>query len=206
MSFRDIVSEQFGNPNGGLGFLAGIIMAYRGSNRQRTEWAISLLDVSPEENVLEIGFGPGIGIQKLCRIILKGTVTGIDRSHLMVMTATRRNRKAVASGRARLIEANVERLPPLGKHFDKILDVNTFQFWNDQVATLSSLRPLMTPDGIIAIAHQPRQAGATSEDVISMGKQISDALATSGLAVVKTEILETRPIPTICVLGRNAKI
>jgi ubiquinone/menaquinone biosynthesis C-methylase UbiE len=205
MSFRDIISEQFGNPQGALGAMAGVIMAYRGSNRKRTEWAISLLDISPDESVLEIGFGPGIGIQELCRIASMGTVTGIDRSSLMVRTATRRNRDAISSGRARLVEASVEHLPSLDARYDKILDVNTFQFWNDQVATLSALRSLMNPEGIIAIAHQPRHSGAKREDTLAMGKLIADAMVSSGIAIVKTEILETRPVPTICMLGRNAQ-
>ena len=40
-------------------------MSHRASNVERITWAITLLDVKPENNVLEIGFGPGVGIAML---------------------------------------------------------------------------------------------------------------------------------------------
>lgn len=57
------VAPQFGHPRGPLGHLAGWIMGARASNRERSRWAVSLLDIEPTDRVLEIGFGPGLAIE-----------------------------------------------------------------------------------------------------------------------------------------------
>ena len=64
---------QFGRPTGFWGNLAGMIMAYRPSNRQRNDWTIALLDIQPQDRVLEIGFGPGVAIEKLARLPSMGS-------------------------------------------------------------------------------------------------------------------------------------
>jgi hypothetical protein len=56
------IRAQFGHPTGFWGRAAGLLMAHRPSNRRRSAWVVSLLDVRPEDRVLEIGFGPGVGV------------------------------------------------------------------------------------------------------------------------------------------------
>jgi ubiquinone/menaquinone biosynthesis C-methylase UbiE len=62
--------------------LGGIIMA-------RTKagcgaWVTDLLDVGPNDNVLEVGFGPGVVIQRLSKWASAGHVARIDPSGEMV--------------------------------------------------------------------------------------------------------------------------
>ena len=64
MGFWDHIVAQFGKPTGLLGKFAGLIMSKRGSNLERNMWAISLLELQPKDRVLEVGFGPGIAIQR----------------------------------------------------------------------------------------------------------------------------------------------
>ena len=73
--------------------------------------AIDLLDVRPGDHVLEVGFGPGVGIQILTERTPSGRVVGVDPSHEMVAQATARNAAALKAGRIDLREASVERLP-----------------------------------------------------------------------------------------------
>ena len=56
------VRAQFGRPTGLWGHAVGHEQARRSSNRRRNAWAVSLLDVRPEDRVLEIGLGPGVGV------------------------------------------------------------------------------------------------------------------------------------------------
>jgi len=56
--------QQFGKPSGFLGVLAGIIMLVRPSNRLRNLRTLELLDVRPEDRVLEVGFGPGLAVAR----------------------------------------------------------------------------------------------------------------------------------------------
>ena len=79
---RSILVRMFGRPEGVLGRLGGLIMAR--TNRECAIWVIELLDVGPDENVLEVGFGPGVGIQLLAKRAAAGYVAGIDPSVEMV--------------------------------------------------------------------------------------------------------------------------
>jgi SAM-dependent methyltransferase len=93
------VRAQFGRPTGLSGHGGGLLMAHRSSNRRRNAWAVSLLDVRPDDCVLEIGFGPGLAIRELARLATEGHVCGIDHSELMLPRARRLNIEAIAAKR-----------------------------------------------------------------------------------------------------------
>ena len=61
---RDVVGQAH-HPRGAAGSVNGWVFAHRPSNRQRNRWAVSLLGVQPADQVLEIGFGPGLAIAQL---------------------------------------------------------------------------------------------------------------------------------------------
>ena len=125
---------------------------------------MSLLDVRPEDRVLEIGFGPGIAIRELGRLARKGYVCGIDHSELMLRLAKRFNAEALRRGVVDLRLGSVlEDLPAFDEPFDKILAVNATMFWREPVAPLEDLRRLLWSGGLIAVAHQPRGPGASDE-------------------------------------------
>src|SRR3954452_16189627 len=111
MGIRQRVIRQFHHPTGLAGRLVGRVMAHRSSNRQRNEWAVSLLDVQPADRVLEVGFGPGIAIRELSRRALDGAVYGVDHSDVMVQRARKRTPPAVRPGRLPLLLAAVDALP-----------------------------------------------------------------------------------------------
>ena len=83
--------RMFGRPKGALGKLGGIIMAR--TNHDCAAWVIDLLDIQPNDKVLEVGFGPGIGIQLLARSAATGYIAGVDPSEEMVEQAKARNAK-----------------------------------------------------------------------------------------------------------------
>jgi len=203
MRIRERLMLQFGMPEGMLGRIAGFIMAHRSSNIERIEWAVAELDARAADCVLEIGFGPGIGIKMLSERIVEGKVYGIDHSPLMARKATSRNKKAVDSGRVELIVASSSRLPSFDRRIDKVLDINTFQFWDEPTLALRRLRAALKPGGTIAIVHEPRQRGATDQDTIDAGRRISETLEASGFEEVRRELRRMKPVSTVCVIGKN---
>src|SRR5256885_16694982 len=92
--------RQFGRPHGVPGRLAGWVMAHRSSNRQRSLWEVSLLDVQPTDRVLEVGFGPGVAIAELARRATRGRGYGVDHSHAHARPARQRNPAAIPAQRA----------------------------------------------------------------------------------------------------------
>ena len=202
MGLRKRLASQFGGPSGTLGKAAGFIMSHRTSNLERIAWAVSLLNVQPTDCVLEIGYGPGVGIHMLGRLATGGFVFGVDHSPLMFGQASRRNRDLIKAGRVTLMVASASRLPLLDRVVDRVLDINSFQFWSDQVAALTKVREQMRPGGIIAIAHQPRSQGAREADAIKAGERISERLIASGFQEARVELKRMKPVPTVCVIGK----
>jgi ubiquinone/menaquinone biosynthesis C-methylase UbiE len=150
-------------------------MAHRASNRKRNAWAVSLLDVRPDDRVLEVGFGPGLAILDLSRIAHEGYVCGIDHSELMLRQASRRNADGIGRGVVDLRLGSVDDLPVFDALFDKILAVNAIMFWNEPDARLEGLRRLLRPGGLIAVVHQPRGPGASDETSAAKGREIAAA-------------------------------
>lgn len=198
----DAVRGQFGRPTGLWGSAAGWLMAHRSSNRRRNSWAVGLLDVRSDDRVLEIGFGPGLAIRELSRIATEGYVCGIDHSALMLRRASRRNADGLRRGAVDLRCGTVEELPEFGTPFDKVLAVNTMLFWSEPVARLAQLRTLLRAGGVIAVAHQPRGAGATDETSLTQGREIAAALDRAGFSSVRLETLRLTPA-VVCAIGVN---
>jgi SAM-dependent methyltransferase len=101
-----ILLRMFGRPQGVLGRLGGIIMARM--NRNLAGRTIALLDVQPHDRVLEIGFGPGVGIELLSGVVSSGHVAGVDVSEEMVEQARIRNVEAIQRGKVELRRGSVE--------------------------------------------------------------------------------------------------
>jgi ubiquinone/menaquinone biosynthesis C-methylase UbiE len=144
-----ILLRAFGRPRGMLGRLGGIVMARM--NRACASWAVELLAVRSDDKVLEIGFGPGVGIELLAERTSAGYVAGVDPSREMVAQATARNAAAIKRGRVDLRHGSVESLPFLDDTFDRVLAVNSMQVWPDAVAGLRELRRVTKPDGRVAL-------------------------------------------------------
>jgi SAM-dependent methyltransferase len=194
------IVSQFMHPHGTGGHLAGLVMAHRSSNRRRNLWVVSLLDVQPADRVLEVGFGPGVAVQELSKLVTQGHVLGVDRSEVMVRHARRRNSAAVRAGRVDLRLGSVESLPDFGGPLDKILAVNSMGFWRDPVARLMELRRMLRPGGTLAIASQPRCAGATAETAQRAAIEIEVALRGAGFSRTRVETLGLAP-PVVCVMA-----
>src|ERR1700735_5739472 len=125
---RDVIGQAH-HPRGAAGRVPAWEMAHRPSNRQRSRWAVSLLDVQPADQVLELGFGPGVAIAALARAGA-GHVYGVDHSGVMLRQASKRNAAAIRAGRVTLVHAPADRMPPaLDGPFDAMFAVNSLGFW-----------------------------------------------------------------------------
>jgi SAM-dependent methyltransferase len=202
MSLRDVIVRQFGQPEGLVGRLVGLVMAVRPSNRERNRRTVELLNIQPDDRVVEIGYGPGLAIQWAAARALRGKVVGLDHSALMYRTATRRNARAIKAGRVELHVTSLDTMPPFEAPFDKVFAVNVYMFWPDPAAVLTALASVMEPGGVIALTFQPRNRGATSEDVRRGGERIAASLRAAGFLDARIEVLPLRPIDAVCVLGR----
>lgn len=178
-------------------------MSHRSSNIERIQWGISLLNIQPSDIILEIGFGPGVAINMMSKKLEDGVVYGIDHSRLMLKQASKLNKAFIDSGRVKLMENSVSDLPTFENKIDKIIDINSFQFWDSPVESLSKLKSNLKPGGLIAIVHQPRNPGATDTDAIESANQFSRLMKQAGFVNIRIEKKVMKPVSTICVIGAN---
>jgi ubiquinone/menaquinone biosynthesis C-methylase UbiE len=142
------LAQQFRRPTGFLGRLAGFLFRI---NREGIEWTISLLEIQPADHVLEIGFGPGHGIQQVAEFATQGRVAGVDFSETMLRQASRRNAAAIALGRVELCLSDASVLLYPENIFHKVFATNVVYFWTDPLANLQELRRVMKPGGRLAL-------------------------------------------------------
>ena len=79
--------------------------------------------------------------------------------------------------------------------------MNVAQFWDAPEQTLVALRNAMTPNGMIGIALQPRNRGATDEDAERAAMRYEQLLLDADFVEIRVERLDLQP-RVICALGR----
>jgi ubiquinone/menaquinone biosynthesis C-methylase UbiE len=164
--------RMFGRPQGILGRLGGLIMAR--TNEVCGIWVADLLEIRPSDRVLEVGFGPGVIIQRLSELASAGQVAGVDPSREMIEQARARKASAIRSGRVDLRQGSVEDLPFDDDSFDKALAINSMQVWPDVVAALREVRRVMKSGGRVALGFTP-YSGQPNQDLV-------EALLAAGFA------------------------
>jgi arsenite methyltransferase len=143
-------TAQFDGP---AGRLAGAVMAR--TNRDMEIAAVDELGPAPDDAVVAVGFGPGVGIAALAPRLPDGLVAGIDPSASMVALASRRNRVAIAAGRVELVQARVESIPWRESTFAGVLAVNSMQLWEPLDVALDEVARVLIPGGtLVTVTHR----------------------------------------------------
>lgn len=125
-----LIGNQFKKPSGILGkIISGIMKKGNGPDYDKL---IPELDIKQNDQVFEIGYGHGIGIN---RIITKYDcyVSGIDYSELMFKEASKRNKEYIESKRVELNYGNFLEAEIKPDYYDKVFCVHVIYFW-DQLA------------------------------------------------------------------------
>ena len=162
---RGLFMRAFGRPTGVLGKLGGRIMAR--SNHACAAWVIERLGVQPTDRVLEVGFGPGMGIQILAGRTTAGQVDGVDPSPEMIAQASARNDDAIKGGRVVLQRGSVESLPFDDSTFDKALAINSMQAWPDARPGLREIQRVLKHGGNVALGFTVN-SGQSKEGVAEL--------------------------------------
>lgn len=140
--FSEYIGSQFGNPRGFVGAVCCVIMNV--INRAMYKNTVALVDVSPDDKVLDIGFGNGYLLQLLynkCRC----DIYGIDISEDMVAAATSRNARASRDGKLHLQWGDCCDLPFDESSFAAVTSINTVYFWNNTEDGLAEIRRVLKP-------------------------------------------------------------
>ena len=145
-----LAAQHFGNPQGEIGLALANSMSSR--NTAVYEAAARRLGMKPGERLFEVGFGNGKLVPLLLTSAPELTYAGIDISETMVAEAEDFNRELVETGKAVFRLASVDSIPFADGSFDRALSVNTIYFWSDPVRSLTELRRVLRPDGVLLVA------------------------------------------------------
>jgi ubiquinone/menaquinone biosynthesis C-methylase UbiE len=178
----DMLDSQFGHPSGLAGWLVGQLMALE--HRELTRWATGLLELRPDDHVLEVGFGPGTAILRMSQTADHGFIAGVDLSDVMVQQARTRNTAAIRQGRVELRQGSAVALPYATASFDKALVVNSLDHWSSPTGGLKELWRVLKPGGLVGIVDRPHEA-KTEDAVRQAGEQTMDMLRSAGFGEVR---------------------
>ena len=93
-----------------------------GKPSDRIAWAVGVLDVHPDDRILEVGCGHGVAVSLVCERLERGRITAIDRSPKMIDAAMKRNR--AGAKQARFITAELEDADLGDELYDKIFAID----------------------------------------------------------------------------------
>jgi ubiquinone/menaquinone biosynthesis C-methylase UbiE len=110
------------------------------------------MSAGPADAVLEVGSGPGVGVELAAARAYEGWVVGVDPSETMLEMAHRRNRAQIEAGRVEFRLGAVDKLPIDDATFDVAMTLNSLHLWPNPVAGLREVRRTLRPSGRIAVA------------------------------------------------------
>jgi len=203
MSVGQFIYQQFRQPSGLLGSLAGHLMASRRSNRERISWTLELLQIRTTDSVLELGFGPGVALEQVAQTANAGMIVGIDHSETMLKQASKRNAQVIEKGLLKLYHGDVLSLPNVEQAFDKIYSTNVAQFWEEPQLYFLRLYDLLAHGGTLATTYMPRYRGATNIDAINKAKEFAAYLYAAGFNQIEIKSKTLKPVMAVCVLARK---
>jgi SAM-dependent methyltransferase len=168
---------------------------------EQVAWAVEMLDVAPDDRLLEIGCGAGHAVSLICARLDTGAITAIDRSALMINLARQRNHDHVVAGKARLEAVALEEAVFGEAQFTKVFAFNVNVFERRPAHALDVIRSLLLPSGGLYLFFQPPRADKTPR----IAERVAAQLQLNRFVVSKVETADLQPAPAVCLLAHPSQ-
>lgn len=152
-----MIASHFGRPRGPIGRLVGRLMAH--SNGDFNRWVVDELEKQYRDQparIVELGPGPGVGLEAALRTYPRARIWGVDPSREMLSQSRKRNLSNAKSGRLSLLEGDVASLASLAP-IDIVMATHVLYFWHQPSAVFAQLHGFLRPGGLLALGFQLRQ-------------------------------------------------
>jgi len=177
------IGNQFRKPTGFFGKIISRIMVM--GNSSVYDKIIPELAIQRNDKILEIGYGHGIGIDRISSDF-ECTVSGIDFSELMFREATKRNRNHIKNKKVELHHGDFLNSDIGSNKFDKIFCINVIYFWENLNEPFAKIYKGLKESGMffIYMVHRDdlEKMKFTKDDIFSKYTidQVVDCLEHSG--------------------------
>ena len=144
----------------------------------RIEWAVRLLDIEADDQIVEIGGGNGAAAQLVLHALgPDGGLVFIDRSPIAIARATARNGD---DPRFVAVEGDFADSQLQAGSIDKIFAINVNVFWTgDAVAELKAIREALGPEGELLLVYD----APNPERLDEVGDRVTTSLTRAGLTM-----------------------
>lgn len=207
MKLLNLIGKQMQYPKG---FLGKVLFAWMTPKTiAHARWTADLLEIQPEDKIIEIGFGNGANIKLLLQKAIRGSVTGVEISKTAIEMASKKNAKAISEGRVKLHLAQGNAIPTENDVFDKACSVATAYVIEDPGAVFEEMFRVLKPKGRAAITFPVRENFMRFKPVATEGfylHELTDleaAFHNAGFVNCRTERNDRVKFGAHCILGEK---
>jgi SAM-dependent methyltransferase len=207
MGLLNAIGKQLQHPKGLFG--RALFTWMTTTTIAHARWTADLLDVQPDDDVLEVGFGNGANIALLTQRASTGSVAGAEISKTAIEMASKRNAPAISEGRVKLHQAAGGTLPFDDGTFDKACTVATVYVIADPGAVFREMHRVLKPNGLAAVTFPVREKFMRFRPARTEGFHLHEladleaAFRDAGFVETRTERNDTVRFGSHCMLGRK---
>ena len=210
MKLLKAIGKQMQYPKG---FFGKVLFAWMTPKTiAHARWTADLLEIQPEDKIIEIGFGNGANIKLLLQKAIRGSVTGAEISKTAIEMASKKNAKAISEGRVKLHLAQGNALPSENNVFDKACSVATAYVIEDPGAVFKEMYRVLKPNGKAAVTFPVRENFMRFKPVGTEGfylHELADleaAFRSAGFVNCRTERNDRVHFGAHCMIGSKSEI
>ncbi|MDX1586721.1 MAG: class I SAM-dependent methyltransferase [Balneolaceae bacterium] len=210
MKLLRLIGKQLQHPKG---FFGKVLFAWMTPKTiAHARWTADLLDIQPDDHIIEIGFGNGANIELLLERASKGSVTGVEISETAIEMASKKNTNAISEGRVKLHLAQGNALPTENNVFDKACSVATAYVIQDPGAVFEEMFRVLKPKGRAAVTFPDRENFMRFKPVATEGfylHELADleaAFRNAGFVNCRTERNDRVKFGAYCIIGEKPSI
>jgi len=182
------IGNQFKRPEGFGGKVISFMM--KNANKIIYDKVLQILDICQNDRVFEIGYGHGVGIDRIASSI-DCHVTGIDFSELMFLEAQKRNKTHIENKKVDLHFGDFLDYESGGNCYDKIFCINVIYFWDNLEKPFLKIQSELNKGGVFCIymAHRDnlKIMKFTKDDIFNKYpiEKVTDELKSAGFVNIE---------------------
>ncbi len=158
-------------------------------------WGFSHVFFQRKRLVLDVGCGGGKNLKRLLNQSKNINAIGVDQSSESVKTSTRKNRRAVKSGRLQVVQGSVEALPFASNLFDLVTAIESVHYWDIEKGVSEVYRTLKK-GGQFLIVNETQTSDGLGAYLAEVGfkvytkQQLESYLKKAGFSKIRTDVNE----------------